>query len=84
MNKAELVRDLEMSEEMDAESPGDESPGGESSSDVDLEQADSNGHERGEASDEEMRSVSSAEVASSEGTESRFFTIHIDTTEIHY
>jgi len=45
MNKAELVRDLEMSEEMDAESPGDESPGGESASDVDLEQAGSNGHE---------------------------------------
>ncbi len=83
-NKAELVRDLEMSEEMDAESPDDESPGGESASDVDLEQAGSNGHERGEASDEEMRSVGSAEVASSEGTESRFFTIHIDTTEIHY
>ena len=73
------MRDLEISEEMDAESPG-----GESASDVDLEQAGSNGHERGEASDEEMRSVSSAEVASSEGTESRFFTIHIDTTEIHY
>jgi len=50
VNKAELVRDLEMSEEMDAESPGDkslsgESLGGESASDVDLEQADSNGHE---------------------------------------
>ena len=34
-----------MSEEMDAKSPDDESPGGESASDVDLEQAGSNGHE---------------------------------------
>ena len=73
-----------MSEEMDAKSPDDESPGGESASNVDLKQAGSNEHEWGEASDEEMRSVSSAEVASSEGTESRFFTIHINTTEIHY
>ena len=78
-----------MSEEIDAESPGDELPGGElpgseSASDVDLEQAGSNGHEWGEASDEEMRSMGSAEVASSEGTESRFFTIHIDTTKIYY
>ena len=73
-----------MSEEIDAESPGDELPGGESASDIDLKQAGSNRHERGEASDEKMRSVSSAEVASSEGTKSRFFIIHIDTIEIHY
>ena len=50
VNKAELVRDLEMSEEIDAESPGNESsssesPGSESASDIDLEQAGSNGHE---------------------------------------
>ena len=89
VNKAELMRDLEMSEEIDtellsSESPDGESPSSESASNIDLEQAGSNGHEWDETSDEEMKSVSSTEVASSEGTESRFFTIHINTTEIHY
>ena len=50
VNKAELVRDLEMSEEIDTELPDNESlsgesPGGESASDVNLKQADSNRHE---------------------------------------